>query len=109
MALQLYSKLFLTENDFTGEAAFEVPSNYTAVVRDIDATVKGPSAGAFIWAYDTDGVQFWAWASGVVTDPAVANGWRGRQVIPGPGYLYISTDADVSFRASGYLLTGAAP
>jgi hypothetical protein len=107
-ATPLYSRVLIANHAFTGEAALEVPAGFTVVVRDIDAVV-GIGAGAAVWAYDTDGVQFWGVNFGVTTYNFNTLSWRGRQVIPGPGYFYISTDASADIRASGYLLSGVAP
>lgn len=107
-ALPLYSTVLLAETGFTGEAALAIPAGFTVVVRDIDSVV-GVSAGGTIWAYDTGGVQFWGYTFGATLAGKTTSSWRGRQVIPGPGYFYISTDFDADFRASGYLLSGVAP
>jgi hypothetical protein len=109
MATPLYSKLLIANKDFTGEAAFEVPPNLTVVVRDIDAVLKGPAAGGTVWAYDTAGVQFYAQEFPVFTAELYWVSWRGRQVVPGPGFVYLSTDAEMDIRMSGYLLAGVAP
>lgn len=109
MAVPLYSKLIIANTAFTGEAAFEIPPDLTLVVRDMDATIKGPSLGGTVWAYDTDGVIFWADTFATITLLLDWTSWRGRQVIPGPGFFYMSTTADMSIRASGYLLQGVSP
>lgn len=106
MATPLYSYLFLAESGFTGEAAFEIPDGLVAVVRDIDV-VAGISVGGQVWAYDTAGHQFWANTFTEITGGKVWAGFRGRQVVPGPGYVYVSTDFACDFRCSGYLLSGA--
>jgi hypothetical protein len=103
----IYSALLLAESGFEGEAAFEVPEGITLIVRDIDV-VAGISLGGQVWAYDTDGAQFWGYTFTEVTGGKVSAAWRGRQAIPGPGYFYVSTDFTCDFRASGYLLTGVA-
>jgi len=104
MAVPLYSSLLLSETGFEGEAAFEVPEGITCVVRDIDA-VAGISVGGLVWAYDTSGAQFWAYEFGTDISVKQWQGWRGRQIIPGPGYFYVSSDFVCDFRASGYLLS----
>jgi hypothetical protein len=109
MAAPLYSYVFLSESDFTGEAAFEIPADLVVVVRDLSWTVKGPSAGATIWCYDTDGNQWYGNTSGVIVTPIVSGQWAGHQVVPGPGFVYCSTDADTSFRMSGFLLSSSPP
>lgn len=106
--IPLYSRVLIAETAFTGEASLEVPAGYTVVVRDIDA-VAGISLGGTVWAYDTDGVQFWGFTFTSISGGKVTGSWRGRQVIPGPGYVYISSDFSADFRASGYLLSGVAP
>lgn len=107
-ALPLYSKLLLAETGFTGEASLEVPAGYTVVVRDIDVVV-GITAGLAVWAYDTTGAQFFGYTWGATTYTKQTASWRGRQVIPGPGYFYVSCDGECDFRASGYLLSGVSP
>jgi len=102
--LPAYSHVLLAETGFTGEASFEVPAGQLVVVRDIDAVV-GITAGLSIWAYDTIGAQFWGYTWGATTYTKQTASWRGRQVIPGPGYFYISTDGECDFRASGYILS----
>lgn len=101
--IPVYSTLLHSLSGFVGEAAFLVPAGQIVVVRDIDVVV-GISAGVLVWAYDTSGAQFWAKDFGVTTAGKTWDGWRGRQVIPGPGFFYISTDAACDVRASGYLL-----
>lgn len=107
-SIPLYSRVLLSESGFTGEASLEVPSGYTVVVRDIDV-VAGISVGIAAWAYGTDGAKFWGVNFGTVTSDFTTQSWRGRQVVPGPGYFYISTSAACDIRASGYLLSGVAP
>lgn len=107
-ALPLYSAVLIASHAFTGEASLEVPDGLVLVVRDIDAVV-GVQAGTSVWAYDNDGVQFWGVNFGVTTLPFNTLSWRGRQVIPGPSFLHISTSAAADIRASGYLLSGASP
>jgi hypothetical protein len=108
VATPLYSRVLLAEHDFTGESAFEVPAGLTVVVRDIDV-VTGVSLGGTVWAYDSDGVQFWGYTQTSLTGGKQWAGWRGRQVIPGPGFFYISSDYSADFRSSGYLLSGVSP
>lgn len=103
-ALPLYSSVLIANHGFTGEAALEIPVSTVCVVRDIDVVV-GITAGLAVWAYDTDGVQFWGYTWGATTYTKQTASWRGRQVIPGPGYFYISTDGAADIRASGYLLS----
>jgi hypothetical protein len=107
-SIPLYSSLLIANAAFTGEATFEVPSNITLVVRDIDAVV-GIQVGTSVWAYDTAGVMFWGVNFGVTSLPFNTLSWRGRQVIPGPGFFNISTSASADIRASGYLLSAASP
>jgi len=107
-AIPVYSRMLLGEHDFTGEASLEIPAGYTVVVRDIDA-VAGISLGGTVWAYDTDGVQFWGVTFSSISGGKDTLSWRGRQVIPGPGFFYISSDFSADFRASGYLLSGVSP
>jgi hypothetical protein len=107
MATPLYSSVLLAEGGFTGEAALEIPDGLVCVVRDIDA-VAGISLGGLVWAYDTNGVQFAALSFEPDLSVKQWSPWRGRQVIPGPGYFYISSDFECDFRASGYMLSGAA-
>ena len=108
MAVPLYSSVLIAETAFTGEAALEIPADRTIVVRRIDAVV-GISAGGTVWAYDTAGVQFWGYTFGAVLGGKQTASWDGRQVIPGPGYFYISSDFSADFRASGYVLSPASP
>lgn len=82
----------------------ELGAGDVMVVRDIDA-VAGASAGGLVWAYDTEGVQFWAYSFGTILSGKETASWRGRQVIVGPGFFYISTDFACDVRASGYLLS----
>lgn len=107
-SIPLYSSVLIAETGFTGEATLEIPAGLTVVVRDIDAVV-GIQAGTSVWAYDTDGAQFWGINFGVTSLPFNTLSWRGRQVIPGPGFLHISTSASADIRASGYILSGVAP
>jgi len=102
----VYSSVLIASSAFTGEVAFEIPSGVTCIVRDMDAVQKGPGLGATVWAYDTTGVQFWASTLPSFVDLLYWVSWRGRQVIPGPGFFYMSTTADMDIRASGYLLQG---
>ena len=99
----VYSTRFLAEAGFTGEAAFEVPGGYVAVVRDIDAVVY-TGAGYTIQAGIGGLTNFWAITTGVV---AVTDSiqWRGRQVLNAGEQLVIATDASADFVASGYLLS----
>jgi len=99
----IYSSVLLAEHDFTGESALEIPAGVVCVVRDIDS-VAGISLGGTVWAYDTAGVQFWGYTFSSISGGKTTASWRGRQVIPGPGYFYISSDFSADFRASGYLL-----
>jgi hypothetical protein len=101
----VYSTLLIANKDFTGEAAFEVPDGVRCVVRDIDCVVGVLEGGQSVWAYDTDGVQFWGFTYGISGNPFSSAQWRGRQVIDGPGFFYISTDASADIRSSGYLLS----
>jgi len=107
-SVPLYSRVLIANHAFTGEASFEIPAGFTVVVRDIDA-VTGIGAGCAVWAYDNDGVQFWGVNFGVTTYNFNTRSWRGRQVIPGPSFFHISTDASCDIRASGYLLSGVSP
>jgi hypothetical protein len=101
----IYSRVLLAEAGFIGEAALEIPDGFVCVVRDIDL-VYGIAVGLTAWAYDTSGIKFWGVVvSGDHTFTTVS--WRGRQVIPGPGFVYLSTNAACDFRMSGYLLTAA--
>jgi hypothetical protein len=102
----VYSSVLIASTAFTGEVAFEVPENVNCIVRDMDVTQKGPSVGGTTWAYDTTGVIFWAETLPSVIDLLFWTSWRGRQVIPGPGFFYMSSTEDMSLRASGYLLQG---
>jgi len=106
--IPLYSRVLIAETAFTGEASLEVPAGYTVVVRDIDA-VAGISLGGTVWAYDTDGVQFWGFTFASISGGKVTGSWRGRQVIPGPGFFNVTTDFACDVRASGYLLSGVVP
>lgn len=105
MAFQpVYSTLLISEPGFTGEASLEIPSGDVCVVRSIDAVV-GITAGLSVWAYGTDGAGFWGYTWGATTYAKQSASWRGRQVIPGPGFFYISTDGACDIRASGYILS----
>lgn len=108
MAVPLYSAFLMGETGFTGEASLAIPAGLTLVVRDIDAVI-GISLGGTIWAYDTNGIQFWGYTFSTLAAGKQTASWRGRQVIPGPGFFYISTDYAADFRASGYVLSGVAP
>lgn len=105
MAVPLYSYKLLAEHAFTGETSLEIPAGLTLVVRSMD-TVVGIQEGTSVWAYDTDGVQFWGVTFGVTADPFTTLSWRGHQVIPGPGFFYMSSSASADIRASGFLLSG---
>lgn len=102
----VYSSVLIASSAFTGEVAFEIPDNVTCIVRDMDVVIHGVSDAASVWAYDTTGVQFWGVTTGLITDSFYWISWRGRQVIPGPGFFYMSTSASMDIRASGYLLQG---
>lgn len=103
-AIPIYSSVLIANAGFTGEASFEIPVDTVLIVRDIDC-VAGISAGGLVWAYDTEGVQLWANLFGVIGAGKQWAGWRGRQVIPSPGFFYISTDFECDIRASGYILS----
>jgi hypothetical protein len=105
MSLPIYSSVLIASKDLLGEVALEVPDGLVCVVRDMDAVQKGPGIGATVWSYDTDGVQFWAETLPSFIDLLYWTSWRGRQVIPGPGFFYMSTTVEMDVRASGYLLT----
>lgn len=104
-SIPVYSSVLIAVHAFTGEASLEIPASTIAVVRDIDAVVN-VQAGTSIWAYDNDGVQFWGVTFGATSLPFNTLSWRGRQVIPGPSFLHISTDASADVRCSGYILSG---
>jgi hypothetical protein len=110
-SIPVYSKVFIAEAALDGEASYEIPANMTAIVRDIDWVYDGPdpALGASVWAYDTDGVQFYGIYNTAIENIFFWQSWRGRQVIPGPGFVYISSDFTVNARVSGYLLSGIAP
>jgi hypothetical protein len=111
MPIPVYSTVFITNPALDGEASYEILAGYTAVVRDIDVVWDGPDpiVGPAAWAYDTIGTQFWGVYETEITDLFVTWSWRGRQVIPGPGFVYLSTDNTANARMSGYLLEGTAP
>lgn len=100
----VYSQPFIIGTGDFGELSFEVNDVSVIIVRDIDVVV-GTGIGASWWAYDTDGCQF---AGGTFDEsvlPKNWQGWRGRQVIWGPGFVYLSVDAAVEgARMSGYVL-----
>jgi hypothetical protein len=107
VALSVYSAVLIAEHDFDGEVSLEIPDGVTVVVRDIDV-VTGVTYGGTVWAYDTNGVQFWGYTVNAITGGKQTASWRGRQVIPGPGYVYINSDFRADFRMSGYILQGVA-
>ena len=103
-SIPVYSYVLLANTGFMGTATLDVPAGSVVVVRDIDAVV-GITAGGTIWAYDTNGVQFWGYTFGATLFGKFTASWRGRQVIPGPGTFSITTDYSADFRASGYILS----
>lgn len=102
-AIPVYSSQLIAETGFTGTATLEIPAGVVCVVRDIDA-VAGVGIGASVWAYDNAGVKFAANTFSTVTVTFALWSWRGRQVLEGPDFLHLSTDAALDIRASGYLL-----
>ena len=99
----VYSTRFINVAGFTGDAAFEVPSGYIAVVRDIDVVVFEPGAGtveaglggsSVFWGYTWSFVTVLGWES-----------WRGRQVLNAGEQLVLHSNAAMDMMASGYLLS----
>lgn len=102
-AIPIYSSELVAINDDTGEFSLEIPAGVVCVARDIDATV-GIQDGTEVWAYDGAGVVFWGVKFGLTTADFNTLSWRGRQVIAGPSFVYISSSANCWARMSGYLL-----
>jgi len=104
-ALPIYSSFLVGATEYLGTQTLEIPSGAVCVVRDIDA-VCGTGIGASIWAYDNAGIKFWGVTFAVSDLVFTTASWRGRQVLPGPDFLHITTDSALDFRCSGYLLSG---
>lgn len=112
MARNVYSKLFgaalVLATGGSVESLYEVPTGYTAVVRDL--TIRPiVNATAAAWAIDTGiDVTTFRFVSNINTGDV--DEWQGHIVIPeGLSLSIYLPSSDCLVTASGYLLLGVAP
>jgi hypothetical protein len=104
----VYSSPFINWSDAAPNATFEVPSGFTAVVREFDAcTVLGD---VLIGLYIADSVDASAVYIhyGSVLGAAQSDQWQGRVVVPENGIIGIVGAAlgyELGVYVGGYLLT----
>lgn len=102
-SLAVYSTRFLGWAASSTPPAYEVPTGYVAVVRDVDVYSGG---GAMInWKLSINEVA--TFAAGQFTIEALAQvaQWRGRQVLNAGEVLVFAADGATDGVISGYLLT----
>ena len=99
----LYSARLLGWADETSPPAYESPSGYLTIVRDVDVW----SGGGSIINYQlqvNDLARFWAGQFTVLSLAQVAQ-WRGRQVILPGELLVFTSDGATDGLISGYQLS----
>lgn len=101
--VSVYSVRFVAEHESSGLVSYTVPSDYVAILRDVDVTNTGGVSGAFV-VYGPGGINFWEWAP-VYSATAPSASWRGRQVYnPGDVMAFQGVTSVYDYMASGYLL-----
>lgn len=82
---------------------FEVPTNYVAIVRDIDVLSHG---GAMInWVVSVNAIADFAAGQFTIEALNQTAQWRGRQVLNAGEQLVFESDGPTDGLISGYLLT----
>jgi hypothetical protein len=98
----VYSTQFIAWSDETNPPAFEVPTGYVLVLRDIDVV----SGGGSIINWEAGATPGSKIAGGQFTVESIIQHqqWRGRQVFNAGEFIYFASDGATDGRVSGYLL-----
>lgn len=98
----LYSSRLLAWQADTSPLAFEVPTGYVAIVRDLDVY----SGGGIItdWKLSVNGVATFAAGEFTIESLPQTAQWRGRQVLNAGELLVFQSDNSTDGLVSGYLL-----
>lgn len=98
----VYSTRFLGFHEEETPPAYEVPTGYVVVVRDLDVY----SAGGVIanWSLSVNGVGIFAAGAFNITATAQTATWRGRQILMPGELLVFAADEALDGLCSGYLL-----
>lgn len=103
MAQTVYSTRFLGWHAEESPPAFEVPTGYIAIVRDLDVYSAG---GDLInWTLSVNSVATFAAGQFTIEALGQVGQWRGRQVMVAGELLVYQSDGSTDGLVSGYLLT----
>lgn len=108
MARPVYSEQFIVYTDAAPITEFEVPTGYTAVIRQITGLVTESLTYLQVGIQDDPSAPVcyvWSWeAVGLL----VSTTWEGRVVVPALGIISLnlgSLESGTSVYVGGYLLT----
>lgn len=98
-----YSHRFLAWSASMTPPAYEVPSGYVAVIRDLDVWSGGGSIINWTLAVNTV-AKIAGGAFTLISEQQVAT-WRGRQIVQAGEFITFTSDGATDGMVSGYLLT----
>lgn len=103
----VFSSQFIVYTDATPNTLFEVPSGFTAVVRDFTAFATASLTLVQLSISDSTGAPECTFASLNLTGLEIAQQWTGRVVVPENGFIVLTAGtlrANLQAYVGGYLL-----
>jgi hypothetical protein len=103
----VFSAPFLIYTDAAPNYTFEVPTAYTAVIRDFNVFCEVGGVAASVYIQDSEDAPACTVAFLQAEGALSYEQWQGRVVVPGGGLinLYVSSiDLETSAYVGGYLL-----